>query len=186
MSDQPTFSPELLERASRIKLLLMDCDGVLSNGHIYFLPGPNGSLFETKSFDSQDGIALQWAHRVGIETGIISGRTSPAVEERARSAKMRYLYQGDTRKMPLLEEILKDSGLPSEEVGYIGDDLTDVPIMQAVGLAAAPSNSRSETLAAAHYVTPSHGGSGCVRDVMELLLKAQNRWAEILALYGIE
>ena len=99
---------------------------------------------------------------------------------------MRYLYQGDTRKLPLLEEILADSGLPAAEVAYIGDDITDAPIMRRVGLAAAPSNSRAETLAAAHYVTPSPGGSGCVRDVMELLLKAQNRWSEILALYGIE
>ena len=186
MSQTSEYSPELLERAARIKLLLMDCDGVLSNGHIYFLPAPDGGLFETKTFDSQDGIALQWAHRTGIATGIISGRTSPAVEERARSAKMRYLYQGDTRKLPLLEEILADSGLPAAEVAYIGDDITDVPIMRRVGLAAAPSNSRVETLAAAHYVTPSSGGSGCVRDVMELLLKAQNRWSEILALYGIE
>lgn len=185
MSDPIIYPPDLLERAARIKLLLMDCDGVLSDGHIYFLPAPGGGLFETKSFDSQDGIALQWAHRVGIETGIISGRTSPAVEERARSAHMRYLYQGDTRKLPLLEEILADCGLPADEVGYIGDDITDVPIMRSVGLAAAPSNSRAETLAAAHFVTPSRGGSGCVRDVMELLLKSQNRWSEILALYGI-
>ena len=160
MSQTSEYSPELLERAARIKLLLMDCDGVLSNGHIYFLPAPGGGLFETKTFDSQDGIALQWAHRAGIATGIISGRTSPAVEERARSAKMRYLYQGDTRKLPLLEEILADSGLPAAKVAYIGDDITDVPIMRRVGLAAAPSNSRAETLAAANYVTPSPGGSG--------------------------
>ena len=87
MSQKAAHSPELLERASRIKLLLMDCDGVLTDGRIYLLPAPGGGLFETKAFGSQDGIALQWAHRSGIETGIISGRTSPAVEERARVAE---------------------------------------------------------------------------------------------------
>ena len=183
MSESTPFSADLLARAAPVKLLLMDCDGVLTNGHIYFLPAPDGGLFETKTFDSQDGIALQWAHRAEIQTGIISGRTSPAVEERARTAKMRYLYQGDTRKAPLLEEILADSGLQPGQVGYIGDDVTDLPIMRRVGLAAAPANSRAEVLDAAHYVTPSIGGSGAVRDVIELLLKAQNRWAETLAQY---
>ena len=183
MSESNSYSPNLLARAKLVKLLLMDCDGVLTNGHIYFLPTPDGGLFETKTFDSQDGIALQWAYRAEIQTGIISGRTSPAVEERARSAKMRYLYQGDTRKAPLLEEILADSGLRPEQVAYIGDDVTDLPIMRHVGLATAPSNSRAEVLEAAHYVTPSIGGSGCVRDVIELLLKAQNRWKDTLAQY---
>ncbi len=183
MSESTPFSADLLARAEPVKLLLMDCDGVLTNGHIYFLPAPDGGLFETKTFDSQDGIALQWAHRAEIQTGIISGRTSRAVEERARTAKMHYLYQGDTRKAPLLEEILADSGLKPDQVGYIGDDVTDLPIMRRVGLAAAPSNSRAEVLEAAHYVTPSIGGSGAVRDVIELLLKAQNRWAETLAQY---
>ena len=183
MSESTPFSADLLARAQPVKLLLMDCDGVLTNGHIYFLPAPDGGLFETKTFDSQDGIALQWAHRAEIQTGIISGRTSRAVEERARTAKMRYLYQGDTRKAPLLEEILADSGLQPDQVGYIGDDVTDLPIMRRVGLAAAPSNSRAEVLEAAHYIAPSIGGSGAVRDVIELLLKAQNRWAETLAQY---
>ena len=183
MSQKAAHSPELLERASRIKLLLMDCDGVLTDGRIYLLPAPGGGLFETKTFGSQDGIALQWAHRCGIKTGIISGRASPAVEERARTAKMRYLYQGDTRKMPLLEEILADSGLAAEQVSYIGDDITDLPIMRRVGLSAAPSDARPEVLAAAHFVAPGLGGNGAVRDVIELLLKAQNKWQEILDQY---
>lgn len=185
MSESNQYSHELAERASKIKLLLMDCDGVLTDGHIYFLPNPAGGLFETKAFDSQDGIALLWAHAVGIDTGIISGRKSTAVEERARTAHMRYLYQGSTTKLPLLEEILKDSGLSPAEVGYIGDDLTDLPIMRRTGLAACPSNSRPEVIEAAHFVAPSPGGSGAVREVMELLLKSQGRWDEILAKYNI-
>jgi len=179
------YSREVVARASKIKLLLMDCDGVLTPGHIFFLPDGRGGLFETKSFDSQDGIALQWAHKAGIETGIISGRTSPAVEERARTAHMRYLYQGNTRKLPLFEEILADSGLDSEQIAYVGDDVTDLPILRRVGLAAAPAGSRPEALTAVHFVASKPGGAGAVREVIELLLKAQNRWSEILGQYEI-
>ena len=185
MAESSPYSSELIERASRVKLLLMDCDGVLTDGRIYLLPDPTGGLFETKAFHSQDGIALQWAHAAGIEMGIISGRTSPAVEERARTGHMKYLYQGDTGKIPAFEEILADAELSPEQVGYIGDDLTDLPIMRRVGLAAAPSDSRPEVLEAAHFVTPAPGGRGAVRDVIELILKAQGRWSEIMAKYEI-
>jgi 3-deoxy-D-manno-octulosonate 8-phosphate phosphatase (KDO 8-P phosphatase) len=163
----------------------MDCDGVLTDGRIYFVPGADGALFETKGFDSQDGIALQWAHQAGIQTGIISGRKSPVVQERARTAHMRYLYEGNTTKLPPFEEILADSKLSPEQIAFVGDDLTDLPIMRRVGLAAAPANSRPETLAAAHYVAPTAGGNGAVRAVVELLLRAQGRWPEILAKYEI-
>ena len=185
MPETGSYSENLLSRASRIKLFLMDCDGVLTDGHIYFLPDGKGGLFETKGFDSQDGIALQWAYTTGIQTGIISGRSSPAVEERARSAHMKYLYQGNTRKLPLFEEILADSGLSAEEIAYMGDDLTDLPILKRAGLAAAPANSRVSGHDAVHFVTPSRGGAGAVRDVIELLLKTQNRWGEIMAKYEI-
>ena len=185
MPETNSYSENLLSRASKIKLFLMDCDGVLTNGRIYFLPDGKGGLFETKGFDSQDGIALQWAHATGIQTGIISGRSSAAVEERARSAHMKYLYQGNTRKLPLLEEILADSGLSAEEIAYMGDDLTDLPILKRAGLAAAPANSRVSGHDSVHFVTPSSGGAGAVRDVIELLLKAQNRWGEIMAKYEI-
>lgn len=185
MSEAAEFPAELLQRASKIKLLLMDCDGVLTDGKIYLLPGSGGTLFETKAFDSQDGIALQWAHKAGIKTGIISGRKSEAVRERAVTAHMKYLYEGNTAKLPLFEEILADSKLPPEEIAYIGDDVTDLPIMRRVGLAAAPVNSRPEALRAAHFVAPHPGGGGAVRAVIELLLRAQNRWPEIMAQYEI-
>lgn len=185
MADPKSFSPELLARASKIKLLLMDCDGVLTDGRIYFLEGRNGGLFETKTFNSKDGIALHWAYQAGIETGIISGRKSPVVEERARSAHMRYLFQGNTTKLPLFEEVLQDSGLSPEQIGYIGDDLTDVPLMRRCGLAAAPADSAPETLEAAHFVAQARGGEGAVRAVIELLLVAQGRWAEVLAQYDV-
>ena len=180
------YPPELLERARKIKLLLLDCDGVLTDGQVYFLPLPDGSLTETKGFNTQDGIALQWAYRVGIETGIISGRGGLAVRERARSAKMRYLFEGNTQKLPLFEQVLSDSGYDAEQIAYVGDDLTDLPIMKRAGLAAAPPDSRREALEAAHFVTHAGGGRGCVRDVIELLLKSQQRWEEIvLASYDV-
>jgi 3-deoxy-D-manno-octulosonate 8-phosphate phosphatase (KDO 8-P phosphatase) len=185
MANSTEYPAALLDRASKIKLLLMDCDGVLTNGHIYLLPDGKGGLFETKAFDSQDGIALQWAHQMGIHTGIISGRTSVAVQERARTAHMKYLYEGNTAKLPLFDEILADSQLAPEQIGYIGDDVTDLPIMRRVGLSAAPSDSCAEALAAAHYVAPTPGGSGAVRAVIELLLKAQRHWPTIMAKYEI-
>ena len=180
-----SYSPALLERASKIKLLLMDCDGVLTDGRIYLLEGPNEKLFETKTFNTKDGIALAWAYAAGIETGIISGRKSPAVEERARTAHMRYLFQGSTTKLPLFDEILKDSGLTPDEISFMGDDLTDLPLMRRCGLAAAPADSQPEVLQAAHFVSPAKGGHGAVRAVIELLLVAQNRWDDVLAKYNI-
>jgi YrbI family 3-deoxy-D-manno-octulosonate 8-phosphate phosphatase len=98
---------------------------------------------------------------------------------------MRYLFQGNTTKLPLFEEVLKDSGLAPEQIGYIGDDLTDLPLMRRCGLAAAPADSAPLVLEAAHFVTPANGGEGAVRNVIELLLVAQNRWDEVLAKYNV-
>ena len=177
------YSSDLLARAAKIKLLLLDCDGVMTDGRVYFLPDGQGGIFETKGFDSHDGIALRWAKSAGIEIGIISGRQSAAVEERARSIGMKYLYQGRTDKMPLFEEILKDSGLEPEQVAFVGDDVTDLPLLARVGLAAAPANARPEALEAAHFRASSSGGRGVVRDVIELLLKAQGHWSRVMAGY---
>src|ERR1700722_11325499 len=120
------MSEDVNSRAARVKLLLMDCDGVLTNGSLLNVPGPDGKMFETKMFDSQDGIALQWLSWHGIQTGVISGRVSPATEERAKQVKMTYVYQGHIEKIPILEEIQAASGIPMAEMAYAGDDLTDV------------------------------------------------------------
>src|SRR6516225_9560126 len=104
------------ELASRIRLLLMDVDGVLTNGKLYHVPDAQGRMVETKGFDSQDGIALQWLQWKGIKTGVISGRVSPATEERARQVKMSYVYQGHIEKVPILEQILADAGIDASEV----------------------------------------------------------------------
>ncbi len=161
----------------------MDVDGVLTNGKLYYIPDSQGQIVETKGFDSQDGIALQWLGWKGIKTGVISGRLSPATQERARQVKMTYVYQGHIEKVPILEEILKDSKLDASAVAYIGDDLTDVVIMRRVGLPVATANARDEVKRHAQYVTKATGGQGAVREVIELLLRAQNLWRDILEHY---
>ncbi len=171
--------------ASKIRLLLMDVDGVMTNGRLYNVPDGQGNMAETKGFDSQDGIGLQWLNWKGIKTGVISGRLSPATAERARQCKMAYVYQGHIEKIPILEEILADAKVEPSEVAYIGDDFTDIVIMHRVGLAIATANARPEVKKEAHYVTAVPGGEGAVREIVELLLKAQGRWHEILKHYEI-
>jgi 3-deoxy-D-manno-octulosonate 8-phosphate phosphatase (KDO 8-P phosphatase) len=176
---------DITAQAAKIKLLLMDVDGVLTSGRLYNVPGPDGQMVETKGFDSQDGIGLQWLSWHGIRTGVISGRQSPATAERARQTKMSYVYQGHIEKIPILEEILADAGVDSSEVAYIGDDFTDIVIMHRVGLAIATANARAEVKGEAHYVTEAAGGEGAVREIVELLLKAQGKWCEILKHYEL-
>ena len=171
--------------AANVKLLLMDVDGVLSDGGLINIPNPGGGIFETKIFDSQDGIALQWLHWKGIQTGLISGRISPAAEERARQCHFAHIYQGHIEKIPILEEILSKSGISSAETAYVGDDLTDVVVMRRVGLAIATANARPEVKQCAHFVTSLPGGGGAVREVAELLLKAQGHWEDLLRKYEV-
>jgi 3-deoxy-D-manno-octulosonate 8-phosphate phosphatase (KDO 8-P phosphatase) len=179
------MNPELRARAAKIKLLLMDVDGVLTNGRIYFAPDAAGNMVETKGFDSQDGIALQWLRWKGLRTGVISGRDSPATVERARQLKMDYVYQGHIEKIPILEEILGKAGLAAEQVAYVGDDLTDLVAMRRVGLAIAVGNARPEVKREAHFTTTRNGGDGAVREAIEMILEAQGSWTEILAHYEV-
>ena len=162
----------------------MDCDGVLTDGTVFFLPTPDGSVTETKGFDCHDGIALQWIRDVNIDTGIISGRGGLAVQVRARSLDMRYLVEDRTDKQASFLELIDNAGLKAAQVAYVGDDLTDLPLLRRAGLAVAPANARPEVQDAVHWVTPSSGGHGAVRDVIELILKAQGHWEGILARYG--
>lgn len=180
------MNDDVLARAAKIRLLLMDCDGVLTNGTLINVPGPDGKMIETKMFDSQDGIALQWLNWNSIQTGVISGRVSVALDERAKQVKMTYVYQGHIEKLPLLNEILEKSGIAPGETAFVGDDLTDVVCMRRVGLAVATANARDEVKRAAHYVTRAIGGSGAIREVCELILKSQNRWSDILRKYEAE
>jgi 3-deoxy-D-manno-octulosonate 8-phosphate phosphatase (KDO 8-P phosphatase) len=177
-------SQNVRDRASKIKLLLMDVDGVLTNGKLFHFPDAAGNMVETKGFDSQDGIALQWMQWKGLRTGVISGRESLATAERARQVKMTYVYQGHIEKIPILEKIMAEADVRPEEVAYMGDDLTDLVVMRRVGFAIAVANGRHEVKREAHYVTEATGGNGAVREAIEIILDAQGFWTEILEKYA--
>ena len=163
----------------------MDVDGVLTDGRLYFFPDASGDMVESKAFDSQDGIALRWCQWKGIRTGVISGRNSPATVARAKQLDMTYIYQGHIEKIPIIEEIMRDAGIAAEEIAYVGDDLTDIVVFHRTGLAVAVANARPEVKAAAHYVTQAGGGSGAIRETVELILRARGEWASILDHYEI-
>ena len=176
---------DVTEIAAGIRMFLMDVDGVLTDGKVFGIPDASGVIVETKGFDTQDGIALQWLSWKGFVTGVISGRISPATEVRAKQCNMTYVYQGHIEKIPIVEEILKHSGIPAAQVAYIGDDLTDVVVMNRVGLSIAPANARAEVKRCVQHVTESAGGQGAMREVCEMLLKAQGHWDDLLKKYEI-
>lgn len=169
----------LEERASQIKLLLMDCDGVLTDGRIWLFV--NGE--EQKGFHTRDGLGLELWHRAGLRSGLISGRSSSAVERRAQALRMSFIVQGCDDKPKAFAEILAQAGLSSAEAAFIGDDLNDIPLMVQSGLAFAVADAAAEAREHAHYVTRLAGGQGAVREVVELLLKAQGRWSDLIKPY---
>ena len=163
-------------RAKRVKLLLMDCDGVLTDGRLWLMADGD----EQKTFHARDGQGISLFHRAGLKTGIISGRTSSAVERRAQDLKMSYVRQYAKDKIEALDEILAAAGVSTNECAYIGDDVADIPIMHRVALAVAVADAVEETKQAAHYVTELNGGHGAVREVTDLILKAQGKWNEVM------
>jgi len=163
-------------RAKKIRVLLVDVDGVLTDGRIWLHSEPDGTATEIKGFSAHDGAGLKLAHDAGLRTGLITGRASPAVAQRARECDMEFVYQGRATKLGALEEILRATGATGAEVAYVGDDLPDLPVMERVGLAAAVANAESEVKRAAHYVCARSGGDGAVREVVEIILKAQGKW----------
>ncbi len=167
-------------RAKKIKLFLMDVDGVLTDGKMYYLPGKGGKMVEFKAFHSLDGIGLRLLNQFGILTGVITGRESPGTEERARGLGMSYAYQGFLSKLEPLRQILEETGLKPENVAYMGDDWTDIPVLKRAGLALAPANAQDEVKAAAHFVTRKEGGLGAVREACDLILKSQGHWATVM------
>src|SRR3954453_22578589 len=183
--NSPLTEPELQKIAANIKILLMDVDGVLTDGRLYFLPGPDGKMVETKGFDSQDGIALRWLSWYQVKTGVISGRDSPATLERAQQVNMTWVFQGHIEKIPLLEKIIEESKVSPRQIAYVGDDLTDIVIMRRVGLSFATANARAEVKNASNAVTVASGGSGAIREVIEVLLKARGVWDEVLKKYEV-
>lgn len=166
----------LRRRAEKIRLLLMDVDGTLTDGRIYLQSLPDGTATEMKVFSAYDGAGLKLAKLAGLRTGLITGRESAAVTRRAREAEMDFIYQNRGEKFAAYQEILRQAGLSDAEVAYVGDDLPDLPVLRRTGLAVAVANATLEVKRAAHYVTSAPGGQGAVREVVELLLKAQGKW----------
>jgi 3-deoxy-D-manno-octulosonate 8-phosphate phosphatase (KDO 8-P phosphatase) len=170
---------EIERRASRVKLLLLDCDGVLTDGRITLIEGGD----EEKSFHTRDGHGLVLLHRAGLQSAVISGRTSSALERRARDLGIRHLRQGTHDKIVEFREVLEAAGVTGEETACLGDDVTDIPLMRRCTLAVAVADATEDTRAHAHYVTTLPGGFGAVREVCELILKAQGRWEELMKRY---
>jgi 3-deoxy-D-manno-octulosonate 8-phosphate phosphatase (KDO 8-P phosphatase) len=157
----------------------MDCDGVLTDGRLWLLE--NGD--EHKSFNTKDGLGLSLLHRAGLKSGIISGRWSQAVIRRAGDLGIEFVRQGDPHKIEAFEQVLRQAEVDENEVAFVGDDLTDIPIMQRAELAVAVADAVEEARSVAHYVTRAKGGRGAVREVVELILKSQGRWNDLVDEY---
>ncbi len=175
-------SPDVLERARKIKVFLMDVDGTLTDGGVCLIASVDeagtSTVSEMKVFNAQDGQGLSLAHAMGIQTGFITGRKSPAVQRRAQETKVSYVYLGQAKKTDAFEEILQKANVREDEVCYMGDDLPDIPLLRRAGLAVCVADGAPEVKAASHYVTRRAAGHGAARDVVELLLKAQGCWEE--------
>jgi 3-deoxy-D-manno-octulosonate 8-phosphate phosphatase (KDO 8-P phosphatase) len=167
------------ERLAQIKLLLLDVDGVMTDGRIIF--DSNG--VESKFFNVKDGHGIKMLQRGGIEVGIISGRTSQVVANRAAELGITRVRQGSLEKLTPYQDILAETGLTDKQVAFMGDDIIDIPIMRRVGFAAAPADAMAEVLPFAHFVAKNSGGWGAVREVSDLILRSQGKWEEVTARY---
>ena len=170
---------QAIERARGIKILILDCDGVLTDGRITLLPDGE----ETKSFDVKDGHAIVMARRAGLKVAIVSGRASAAVRTRAKELGVVHLYEMAWVKIEPYQRILAAEGLSDEQACYVGDDVVDIPILRRAGLAVAVADAVDEVKAFSHLVTERSGGQGAVREIIEIILKAQDKWDEAIARY---
>jgi 3-deoxy-D-manno-octulosonate 8-phosphate phosphatase (KDO 8-P phosphatase) len=167
-------------KASAVRLLLFDVDGVLTDGAV--LMHADGS--ESKTFHIRDGAALVWAQRAGLSVGLLSARTSGATAQRAAQLGIRIVSQGVADKADAYDAIRRQTGLEDAAVAYMGDDLLDLPVLTRVGLSAAPADGAPEVRACVDWVSPSGGGRGAVRELIELVLRAQGRWDEVVQQYS--
>jgi 3-deoxy-D-manno-octulosonate 8-phosphate phosphatase (KDO 8-P phosphatase) len=180
----PESSPLSAEaRARRIKVLIFDVDGVLTDGQLFFIPENSGQPaadgtqhgLEVKGFSAHDGLGITLARLGGLRVGIITKRESATVAIRARDLKLEFVYQGQAHKMDAIQDILKRAGIAIEELAYVGDDVIDQPVMEACGLAIATANARVQVKEIAHWVTPNGGGHGAGRDAIDYILEAQDK-----------
>jgi len=194
----PKLSPH--SRARKIKLLLFDVDGVLTDGKLFFLPdrqepgnarqenegrselSAQGSV-EFKGFHAHDGVAVSLARLGGLRTGLITKRFSETVALRARDLRLEFVQQGSQDKGAAFQQIVKEAGLKPDQGAFVGDDIVDLPAMRVAGLAVAVKNARAEVKREAHYTTPHAGGEGALRDAIEFILKAQGKWKQVVESY---
>lgn len=172
----------LHEKASRIRLLLFDVDGVLTDGIVVM--HADGS--ESKGFHIRDGAAIVWAQRAGIPVGLLSARTSGATTHRAAQLAVRIVAQGVRSKLASYDQIVRDAALDDAAVAYMGDDLLDLPVMARVGLSGAPADAAPEVRERVDWVSQSGGGRGAVREFIELVLRAQDRWERVTRDYFVK
>lgn len=176
-----------IARARKIKLILFDVDGVLTDGKIWIFPAPAGSQsasqIEAKGFHAHDGTAIMLARMAGIKTGFITKRNSETVALRARDLKIDHVYQGIQDKASVFAQILQKDAITAAEAAFVGDDVIDLPAMRHCGLAIAVKNARPEVKAEAHWTTAHAGGDGAARDAVEYILKAQGKWKKVVAEY---
>jgi 3-deoxy-D-manno-octulosonate 8-phosphate phosphatase (KDO 8-P phosphatase) len=192
-------------KAKKIKLILCDFDGVMTDGTFWLFPAPAGvqgwpkgadeklaaggsgigpgAMIEAKGFSAHDGTGVTLARLAGLKVGAITKRVSETVAMRARDLKLDYIHQGVAEKAAALDQILKETGLKPDEVAFLGDDLVDLPIMRRCGLPMAVANAREEVKDEAEYITDHRGGDGAVRDAIEFILRAQGKWDDAVKRY---
>ena len=171
---------DAIARAKKIKCVILDVDGVLTDGGIYV--APDGSeLF--KPFFARDGLAITRARKVGLKTAIITGRTSPIVANRAKELHIDLVYQGRLDKREAYADIKAKTGLSDEEIAYIGDDIVDLPILRQVGLPCAVGDAVPEVKEIAQIIAAQPGGRGAVREIYEIILKTQGLWDRVLTAF---
>ena len=175
---------EIISRARQIKLLLLDCDGVLTDGRLHYTFDGKRVMEGAKVFHIRDGQGLKLAREAGLKLGIISGRVSPALTARARELQIDHLHQGIDDKLSVYGQIKTAEGFADDQIAYIGDDLPDLPVMRRVGLAIAVADAVDEIRECAHFMTNKPGGRGAAREAIELILKAQDKWSESLQRYS--
>ena len=181
MNPEPV-TPSIVAKAKKIKLMLFDVDGVMTDGAVVL----HGDGTESKRFHIRDGIAMVWAQRAGLRVGLLSARQSPSTAQRAAQLGITLVHQGVASKIDTYDQIVGDMVLTDDEVAYMGDDIVDLAVLGRVGLAAVPSDATAEARARADYVSAYAGGAGAVREVVELVLRAQGLWDAIVAAYEAE
>ncbi|WP_112185939.1 HAD family hydrolase [Ralstonia sp. GX3-BWBA] len=169
--------PQAMERAARVRLMVFDVDGVLTDGRL--LVGPEGEI--SKAFDTLDGHGIKLLAQAGVTTAIISGRQSEIVAWRAGELGIEHLYQGVADKREAFARLLAATQLQATDAGYMGDDWPDLPVMTMMGFTACPAQAHAELRSRAHYVAQATGGRGAVREVADLILKAQGAYDALLA-----